>query len=271
MATVLRPMNAGELLDRTFFLYRKHFIVLVALVALPQLVLLMLQLAHLAVKSSAIQVSAMLWNLTIIAVNLLLVAFSQAATVIAVSDVHLGKQANIGNAFAGAKDCLLEIIVISIFVGLGLFFGFLLLIVPGVILALAWSLAVPVAVIEKEGPLDAIPRSARLTKGNRSRIFVILLLVLVFKFVVALIFQVPIFFFTGLSTLLHPQTIPSWVNAYSLIAGFLSSSLVVPISTIATALIYYDLRVRKEGFDLQFMMSSLKSSMQKPPETSAVS
>ena len=45
-----------------------------------------------------------------------------------------------------------------------------------------------------------------------------------------------------------------------LVAGFLTNSLVGPLLTIAFTLIYYDLRVRKEGFDLQLMMTSLGAS-----------
>jgi hypothetical protein len=271
MATVLRPMNAGELLDRTFFLYRKHFIVLVSIVALPQLLLLLFNLVHLALRSSGFRASAILYQLVLIVVSALLMLLSQAATMIAVSDLHLGKQARIGNSFAGVKDCLVEIIIISILVGLGVMVGLVLLIIPGIMIGLAWSLAVPIAVIEREGPLDAIPRSARLTKGSRSRIFLILLLVLVFRTVVWLLFQVPVLVFAALAVSQRPAILPAWISIYSLVASFCSLSLAMPISTIAIALIYYDLRVRKEGFDLQFMMSSLKSPVQEPPETQAIS
>ena len=48
MTTALRPMTLGELLDRTFFLYRGHFLVFAGIVALPQLIVLALQLATLA-------------------------------------------------------------------------------------------------------------------------------------------------------------------------------------------------------------------------------
>jgi len=88
---------------------------------------------------------------------------------------------------------------------------------------------------------------------------------------VSLLFQIPVLVVAALSVSQHFSTLPSWVSIYSLVASFFSSSLVMPISTIATALIYYDLRVRKEGFDLQFMMSSLKSSVQELPETPAIS
>lgn len=46
----------------------------------------------------------------------------------------------------------------------------------------------------------------------------------------------------------------------SAIGSFLSTSFVGPLLEIAFTLIYYDERVRKEGFDLQLMMSNLENA-----------
>ena len=44
------------------------------------------------------------------------------------------------------------------------------------------------------------------------------------------------------------------------ISGFITQSLVGPLLTIALTLLYYDERVRKEGFDLQLMMSNFENA-----------
>ncbi|HVG90042.1 MAG TPA: hypothetical protein VNB54_01010, partial [Alphaproteobacteria bacterium] len=44
--------------------------------------------------------------------------------------------------------------------------------------------------------------------------------------------------------------------------SFVASALAGPISTIAVALMYYDQRIRKEAFDLQWMMDSMEHSSQ---------
>ncbi len=44
------------------------------------------------------------------------------------------------------------------------------------------------------------------------------------------------------------------------VGSFLATTLVTPILTIATAVFYYDLRVRKEAFDLQLMMNQVGST-----------
>jgi hypothetical protein len=53
MPTILRPMSTGELLDRTFTLYRKHFLLSVGIVALPNLAHLALQLGMVVVQPRA--------------------------------------------------------------------------------------------------------------------------------------------------------------------------------------------------------------------------
>jgi hypothetical protein len=275
MATVLRPMDIGELLDRSFFIYRKHFIVFTAIIALPYLATLVFSLARIVLAQVDIQLSVsviggLLFTLALTVISLITLSIGQAATVIAVSNVHLERPISIGNAYAGIKGYLLEIIFVLIFAGIGIFFGLILLVIPGIIIALAWSLALPVTVIEKEGPLDALRRSAQLTRGNRSRILVILLLVFIVRAIIVTIFQAP-FLFIGFSSIRNHAPIASWISVLNLIGGYLGTILSVPISTIATSLIYYDLRVRKEGFDLQFMMSSLKASSQTPPGSQAIS
>jgi hypothetical protein len=271
VATVLRPMNIGELLDRTFFLYRKHFIVFVSIVALPQLIMLAFGLMQLAIRSAGSGIAQALWTLVALLVNLVVLSIAYAATVLALSDVHLGKMASIRNAYAGTKGRLLKIVLVIVCASIGIFFGLILLIVPGIILGLAWSVSIPATVIEKEGPLNALQRSAQLTKGSRFRILVIMALITVFTYIVTLVFQAPYIFIAGSSILKKTYVIPAWAEALSLVGSFFSVSLLAPISTIAISLIYYDLRVRKEGFDLQFMMISLQTSPPKPTETQAIS
>jgi hypothetical protein len=272
MATELRLMNTPELLDRAFFLYRKHFLLFIGIAVLPNLVLLMFQLVQVGMQSSSTTTAVMKFLALLITLlaNLVTMSAVQAATVVAVSDVHLGRTSGIGAAYARMRDCWFDILLVIIIVGILVVIGFILLIVPGILIALSRSLAVPVAVIEKQGPLDSMHRSSQLTEGSRGAIFVILLLVSVINIVVSIIFQVPIAIVAGLSHMLGPN-VGLGANVLIQIADFLSSTLVMPLSTIAISLVYYNQRVRKEGFDLQFMMSSLKSLPQTRPDAPVVS
>jgi len=190
-------------------------------------------------------------------------AASQGATVIAVSKVHLGVDTTISEAFAGIKGRILYIALITIGVGIGVGIGFALLIVPGIILALMWSLTIPVAVLEDKGLRDATSRSAELTKGSRGRIFVICFLFIVLMYIVILLWEVPIFAVLGIfaRTGPHPmKTLPIWSQIAFPVCTFLTQCLVGPLLTIALSLVYYDQRVRKEAFDLQLMMSTIDST-----------
>jgi len=271
MATELRPMSVSELLDRAFFLYRRHFLLFIGIAALPNLILLMLRLALLEWEPSITFFWRFLAGLALIPVYLVISSIAQGASIVAISDVHMGRSASIESAYAHVMKCVIDIFIASILVGIGIVFGCILFIVPGILLYLAWSLSAPVIVIEKLGPLDALPRSSKLTKGSRGRIFVVLLLALVFAWIVASIFQLPILYLAGVSRLLNPRAIPTWINALMQIANFLSTTLATPISAIAISLIYYDQRVRKEGLDLQLLISTLKSDVQNSSDVSAVS
>jgi hypothetical protein len=79
-----------------------------------------------------------------------------------------------------------------ILAALGILLGFVLLIVPGVILALMWSVASYGIADRKLGPVEALKESARLTKGYRLRIFVLALLSLLLIILMALLSAVPV-------------------------------------------------------------------------------
>jgi hypothetical protein len=261
MTTTLRPLGLGELLDRSFFLYRKHFALFVGIAALPYLLLLVFQLTGVVLGTQRAGVFSALywaWLLAIMVIQLGVTAASQGATVIAVSNVHLDREATISSAFAGIKGRIFSIALITIGAGLGIGLGFILLIIPGIILALMWALVIPIAVLEDTGLGDSISRSSALTKGSRLRILVIYILYFFLLYTFILLWEIPMFAAIGMFARGHnPAMIPLWSRIVIPICSFLSLSLVTPLITIALSLTYYDQRVRKEAFDLQHMMSIL--------------
>jgi hypothetical protein len=257
MVTVLRPLSTSELLDRTFHLYRNHFVVFVAILAIPQLAVLALQLIFAAtILSSAPQPLGLL-SLPIGLFSFLCLEISHAATVFAVSNFHLDRPVRIGDAFSATRGMILRVVGIALVVELIVSFGFVALLVPGIYWALKYSLSIPVTVLEGTGLGGTLSRSSVLTKGSRGRIFVVYMLIFILNLVVGTSIQFA--FGLGIPFVGH-QTLVFTATRYSLAAlsGFVTSSLVGPLLTIAFTLIYYDQRVRKEGFDLQLMMSSLE-------------
>ena len=262
MAVALRPLSTGELLDRVFSLYRAHFALFVGIVALPHLITLALQLfVGLRISSPGFGISAMLgtflWGMILSVAALVVGAASQAATVVAVSQVYLDRPTSVGDAYSRVKGRIGIVLLLTFLMGLAIGVGFLFLIVPGILLALMWSLAIPVAVLEDKGIGDSMSRSAELTKGHRFRIFVIWLLFIILTVSVSALLQWPITLTVAMLTRGDPGAMLAGVQTVSAVMTFISQSLVGPLATIAFSLVYYDERVRKEAFDLQLMMATL--------------
>lgn len=265
MTTALRPLGLGELLDRSFFLYRKHFALFVGIVALPHLLLLAFQLLGVGFGSQSGGVFAArywFWLIPTLILQLGVTAASQGATVVAVSNVHLDRTATISSAFLGIRGRILLIALITIVVGIMIGFASLFLLVPGIFLALAFALVIPVAVLEDSGMWDSISRSWELTKGSRLRILVIYILYFFLLYTFILLWEIPILAAIGVLAARghNPAMMPLWTQIAIPICAFLSLSLVTPLITIALSLTYYDQKVRKEAFDLEHMMAMLDSA-----------
>ena len=268
MAHALRPLTLGELLDRTFSLYRHHFVLFVGIAALPNILSLVYQLWVTLAPPDARGV----W-LTIVSalagtfVYFVTTALSQGATVIAVSQIQLGLETNIREAFGDIRSRLGELIILMLNVGVRVFLGFLLLIVPGILLMLRYALAVPVAVLETTTISESLSRSAELTRGHRGRILIIYVLLFVLVMAVMLMWQLPAGIVMTLLFGARPADFPAWAQAVLLFGNFVAQSIVAPITTIAIALVYYDERVRKEAFDLDHMMQQLDAVIEPSPAT----
>ena len=98
-----------------------------------------------------------------------------------------GRQATFGESLSTALRVFLPLIGLSILFGLGIMFGLILLIVPGIMLMVAWAVAVPALVVERCGVIDALRRSAELTKGSRWKIFGLFLIILVIYWIVSVV------------------------------------------------------------------------------------
>jgi hypothetical protein len=263
MATALRPLTTGELLDRTFSLYRSHFALFLGIFALPHLCVLAIQCLAVAFQTpeDPLRTALITGIFSIVAglLSLIVSAASQAATVVAVSNVHLDRPAGVMDSFSKVKNQIVGVIGLSLLVGLLVGLACLALIVPGILLMIRWSLAVPAKVLEDKGASEAMDRSAQLSKGNRGRIFVIWFLFAVLSVAVSMLLQWPIQLAAGVTTrgVVPLQHVAVGWQVASLGAAFISTCLVGPLATIAFSLVYYDERVRKEAFDLQLMMETL--------------
>ena len=261
MTTALRPLSTGELLDRTFSLYRQHFGLFIGIFALPHLFVLAFSMWGVATQITGPQIrnigALMLWAWGTILLSMIFSAVSQAATVVAVSQVHLDRPASVFDSFSRIKGQIFPVILLSFLISLAAGAALIAFIIPGIYLFLMWSLAVQSKVLEDKGILDSLSRSMDLTKGTRGRIFVIGLLFIVLSIAMNWLVQMPIVAAAGVSSQRALVRSTMLWQVISQAVGFVAQCLAGPLVTIALSLVYYDQRVRKEAFDLQLMMTTL--------------
>jgi len=258
----LRPLSLGEILDRTFFVYRRNFLLFVGITALPQLLVLGFKLAQIFMtggtkgpRLSQPDFTALGLIGILIGVIFYLVAYlyTHGGTVYAVSDLYLGRPTSIGAALRRMHGEAANLFGVLLLNGLAMLGGFIFLIVPGVYIACRLATCVPAALLENLGPGDSLRRSYSLTKDFAGRSFVIFLLYVAILYGALLLFAFPFIFAIAFSGK-DPAMLVIWA-ALSQVGSTIATVLVTPIFTIATTVFYYDLRVRKEAFDLQMMMN----------------
>lgn len=265
----LRPLSLGEILDRTFSLYRSNFLLFIGISAIPQLLSLAMNLASIAVTPIrvAIPVSPanppslgavlpqggglLLFLLTLIVASVAYL-FSQGGTILAVSDLYLGRSTTIAASLRRVWEDFGSLFGVIFLNGLVIGAASILLIVPGIYVACRLLVCVPAALIEKRGPRESLSRSWDLTRGSAGRSFVIGLLYFVLILGLGLLFSSAVGFLVA-SNPKDPGMLRLF-NAMTQITSSIATILVSPILLIATSVFYYDLRVRKEAFDLQFML-----------------
>ncbi len=291
----LRPLSTGEVLDRTFQLYRSRFPLFAGLGVLPAAVSVLMQAVRLlysAHQSVQVHTGANLLRVQVITailafvsavLSLVLYGITQAATTWAVSAVYLGEPATIRTAYQTAlkhwfrytlivlrqiwAGFWLPIALFAAGLGVGIakrgkpsataiagafFFAAVVSLAYALWAYIRVSLAVPAAVMESLPVNASIRRSKHLLITRKVRVFLLIVLLFALYFVILAI-QAPLaaiaFRARGAEAFL--------TNAISLAAAFLAKTLVGPIGAIALCLFYIDERVRREGFDIEWMMSRI--------------
>lgn len=154
-----------------------------------------------------------------------------------------GRRADLGDCLGVAVSRILPVIGVSLVFAILVLFGFVFLVVPGIILAVMWSVVTPIAVEERPGVFGAFNRSQDLTKGARWKIFGLFLLVVLIAMAISLAC-------TLVSTAVLGMSYQNPANALmtsTLIMKLVVSTLVAALwSTLQTSL-FVELREWKDG------------------------
>ena len=184
-------------------------------------------------------------------------ALCNGALLKGISGAYLGKDTSVGEAYRFVLPRLLSLIGAAIMVGLVVNLGFVLLIVPGIIFALMYALTSQAIVCENLGAFKGMTRSSQLSKGSKGKIFWLSLVVALITMAAWGIFYAVSQLFQTTPTMANVQDV-RWSNlviesSFELVG----SALIAPIAAGAFILLYYDLRIRKEGFDLEMLAQSM--------------
>jgi hypothetical protein len=178
-------------------------------------------------------------------VGLVVSALVQGAITRATVTAIEGRRATFGESLSTALRVLLPLIGLSILLAIGIMIGFVLLIVPGIILLLMWAVAVPSLVIERGGVFAAFARSAELTRGAKWRILGLFLLLAVAYWLLSLVARI-----VGLG-LYSPTTASNGFTIANIIGGVVVGTLFNMIWGTVQPSLYIELRQWKEGGSIE--------------------
>jgi hypothetical protein len=178
-------------------------------------------------------------------VGLVVSALVQGAITRATVTAIEGRRATFGESLSTALRVLLPLIGLSILLAIGIMIGFVLLIVPGIILLLMWAVAVPSLVVERGGVFAAFARSAELTRGAKWRILGLFLLLAVAYWLLSLVARI-----VGLG-LYSPTAASNGFTIANIIGGVVVGTLFNMIWGTVQPSLYIELRQWKEGGSIE--------------------
>lgn len=243
-----RPRSASEIVDAAFQLFKQHFKTIVLVTAVAYLPLLLLNTALSRALGVDEAIAAGRFDSSFFIVSMLdMVWFGLVSAVVtaAASEAYLrhtpDPAAAFRLAFSRAGSVIACVVIVTIAIGIGL----VLLIAPGLYIYARYGMAPIIAVLEGGGLRASLARASILSNDRKGHI-------LRTMFIILLIF-VAVGFAFGLIIVLLPN--PILVAA----AGFLVTILSYPLVALAQTVLYYDLRIRAEGYDVQLMSDRLGS------------
>jgi len=152
----------------------------------------------------------------------------QGALVEAVGDVRDGRQdLSLGETFRRVQPRLPAIIVAGILAAIGIFIGFVLLVVPGLFLLTIWSLIIPVIVLEGRSAGESFGRSREIVRGNGWNVFGTIVITVLALIVASIIVAIATFW------------LPDGVDSF--VSDVISGTVVAPFVAVTWTVMYFTL------------------------------
>lgn len=249
---VLRPLSLGEILDVSFGLYRNLFLplllVTVTLQGIPVLLSIYVE------ASGGVVANIGLWFFTGL-LSLLASALASASSTFILSEHYMGRSITAWEAIGRAMPFVGRVVLLTLLTALLAGLGTILFIIPGVILFTGLVLAPAALVIEgRPYATDAMGRAWALSRGHRWKLFGCL--VITFLLILLPIIALGMGSVLTMDVSTQQTTVSSMGIAWLAVAQVLQL-MAYPLLYCVLTVAYYDLRVRKEAFDLEVLAGGL--------------
>lgn len=257
-------------MDRSFKIYAQHLPVLLSITFVTHIPSLLINLANVLVLANpeeavesgmgaAALLGLALGVLSLVVVTLVVQPLATGAVTQAISQLYLGKSPDAMECFNQAFSRIGRLLFSQFMVGLWVTLGIMLLVVPGIVWAVTYMFVVPIVMLEAPSRFrsssDVLARSKELTVGDRRRLFNLLALV-------GLITLATVGVAGALSAMFQSES--TMMGLIGALVQEVVTLLVAPIGLIANVLAYYDMRIRREGFDIEMLQQAMNASAGNP-------
>lgn len=263
---VLRPLRVGEALDAAVKIYLRNagqlvktvlvvvvpFQVLAALIQSSTLSGVVLLDGKLLFPSSSDLSTYRTGQIVTAVIGVFVVLLANAACFRAVSEAYLGESPGWRESVGFGFRRLGSVFWLSLLTVLFLIVALIALVLPGIWLTIAWCVALPALLFEGLTGLAALRRSFALVRGRWWPTFGTLLVAIVILFVVQFVLGLVAGAIVG-GLVPGTSTNVAVLIAVGSVLGVLSRIISTPFVAACVTVIYYDLRVRKEGLDLELL------------------
>lgn len=210
-------INAGAIVARIWEIYRAEFRVLFGLAAI--LFAIQFVVFLLLSTADALPLAALFWALSVL---------YQGMVVKLVQDVQDGRRDHsVLQLLRSVEPVFWQLLAVSLLFGIGVGIGFVLLVVPGLILMVIWAVVAPVTLLERPGVFEAFRRSRELVRGNGWQVFGVFVFVFVAVAVVSVI--------AGLAS--DPLG-----SVGSALVQWAVNAAVAPLTALSASVLYFALR-----------------------------
>jgi len=285
-------MSLGEILDRTFQVYRPNFLVLAGIAVLPLTVQMAMYLICFPLEGLVRQmtISTTLQRQIIESYGWVATGFSSyflnymmwPIFCIVAGQILFGK-CNLKAALVEGRSRWRGLLALAAlfwilenrvpvwlhgrisrsWVAMPLWLSLIMSTIEGFALMAPLLLSVPAWTIERTNVTQSIARSWTLSKGAYGRMFIAILLNAVCYGSIASMIRVVIFLVFNLVA--RDGSISLMNSAWTYLPGYIASITTAPLIPIAITLFYFDQRIRKEGFDIEWMMQQAGMTVQRSP------